>query len=165
MRLAAALAAVALLLPARASAYEGQWHGNAGLGYLGGWNGIGHGFGGELELAYDPKDWGQIFLAADVSHHPATKYTLPSGVLGFKLRFDVLRVVPYVGVHIGFAGATHPNANPLGYVNFGLPFGFEYFINRSLTVGLAGRFQIIGGHGNVWPMMGALARVGFVWGG
>jgi hypothetical protein len=179
MRLAAAAAsfiaaAAALLLPARASAYEGEWHASAGVGYLGGWRGhgpgfgglsLGHGFGGGLELGYDAKDWAGLFVAADASYHPSSKVTLPSGVLGFKLRFDVLRVIPYIGVHVGFAGAIQPSVDPLGYVNFGVPFGFDYQINRSFTVGVAGKFQILGGHGSVVPMMGAMARVAYVWGG
>jgi hypothetical protein len=169
MRLAPAaasfVAAAALLLPARASAYEGEWHASAGVGYLGGWQGIGHGFGGGLELGYDAKDWVQPFVAAEISHHPATTYTVPTGALGVKLRFDVLRVIPYVGVHVGFTPLVVPTQTTRVYLNVGVPFGLDYQLNRSFTVGAEGRFQLLAGHGPVTPMMGAMARVAYVWGG
>lgn len=162
---AAAALAAALLLPARASAYEGQWHAGADLGYLGGWRGLGSGFGGGLEVGYDAKDWVGVFVAANATHHPWSKSTIPTGVLGVTLRFDVLRVVPYVGLHAGFATVLTPKVDPLAYLDVGVPFGLDYYISRSLTVSAAGRFQILGGHGTAIPMMGVTARVAYVWGG
>lgn len=163
------LAALVLLGSTPALAYERQWHAGASAGYIGGWNGLGHGFGAGVDLSYGIRDWFALSGALDVSYHPSSKLVIPTAAVGGRVSFDVLQVVPWIGLHVGIgtpAGAK--GCSGVGCVDprfdLAIPFGVDYSLSRKFTVGLAGKFQLLAGRGPVLPMMGAFARVQYVWG-
>lgn len=164
---AAALAA-AILTPAPASAYERQWHAGLDVGYLGGWNGVGHGFASGVNLGYGVKDWLDLAGAIDVSYHPSSKVVIPTVTAGVRFAFDVLQVVPHVGVMAGFGeqvitsgcGASCSAAR----LDLAIPFGVDYQVSRSFTIGASGRFQVLLLNGSATPMLGAFARAQYTWG-
>ncbi|MFT3776638.1 MAG: hypothetical protein QM820_65705 [Minicystis sp.] len=168
--LASAALTATLLAPSAASAYEHQWHAGASFGYLGGWNGIGHGLGGGLDLGYGVRDWLDVVASADVSYHPSSKVVIPTFTAGVRFTFDVLQVVPHIGVLAGVAdeavtsgcGAGAPcNAARL---DLAIPFGLDYQLSRSFTIGAVGRFQVLLLNGSASPMLGAFVRAQYVWG-
>ncbi len=163
----AALAAV-LLASSSAAAYERQWHAGASFGYIGGWNGVGHGLGGGLDLGYGVKDWLDVTASLDVSYHPASKIVIPSGTAGVRFAFDVLQVVPYIGAEVGAAGAVLTSGCTAdcsaAKLAVALPFGVDYQLSRSFTIGASGRFQLLLLGGSATPMLGAFARAQYVWG-
>ena len=169
--LAALAAALLLSLPTTALAYERQWHAGGSLGYIGGFHGLGHGMGLGVDLGYGVKDWLDLVGAVDVSYHPSSKVFLPTAAVGGRVAFDVVRVVPHIGLLVGVAlpsGRGVKGCKSAGCIdpNFDLaiPFGVDYQLSRKWTVGLAGRFQTVMGRGGVTPMMGAFAKVQYLWG-
>ena len=159
---AAALAA-ALLAPTPAWAYENQWHAGADAGYLGGWNGLG------LDLGYGVRDWLDVTGSVDVSYHPAAQILVPSGTAGVRFVFDVVQVVPYLGAQAGVAGVLLlgsgcPTGCSLARLDLAVPFGADYQLSRSVTLGAAGRFQMLLLNGSATPMLGAFAKIQYVWG-
>jgi opacity protein-like surface antigen len=167
----AALAALALLAPATALAYERQWHAGGSLGYIGGWNGLGHGFGLGADLGYGVKDWLDLVGAIDVSYHPSSKVFLPTATVGGRVAFDVVQVVPHIGLMVGVAlpsGIGVKGCKSAGCIDpnfdFSIPFGVDYQLSRKWTIGAAGRFQLVMGKGGVTPMMGAFAKLSYLWG-
>jgi hypothetical protein len=160
--------AIAIVFPTEAQAYERQWHVGANVGYIGGWNGIGHGVGGGVEVGYGVRDWLEVVGSVDLSGHPATKILVPSGTVGVHFAFDVLQIVPYIGVMAGGAGvlalgacATDCHAPKLDLT---VPFGLDYKVSPSVSIGLGGRFQLLLIGGSPTPMLGAFARAAYVWG-
>lgn len=167
--LAAAVLAAAFLSTSAASAFERQWHAGASLGYLGGWSGVGHGAAGGLDLGYGVRDWLDIVGAIDVSYHPSSKLLVPAGTVGVRFTFDLLQVVPYVGVQVGAAGTALVGSGCTGgcseaKLDLAVPFGLDYQLSRSVTLGAAGRFQVLLLNGSAIPMLGAFAKVQYVWG-
>jgi opacity protein-like surface antigen len=165
----AAVLAAALLVPSTAAAYEHQWHAGASFGYTGGWNGIGHGFGGGLDLGYGVKDWLDLTASLGVSAHPASTILVPSGTVGVRFAFDVVQVVPYIGAEIGAAGVVLTSGGcvsgcSLAKLDVAVPFGADYQLSRSFTIGAGGRFQLLLLNGSATPMLGAFARVQYIWG-
>jgi hypothetical protein len=153
------------LFPRAAAAYEHQWHAGADLGYLGGWSGVGHGFGGGLHLGYGVRDWLDLTGAVDASYHPSSRTVLPTVTAGVRFTFDVLQVVPHVGVLVGFGDlVSTAGAGSLARLDVAVPFGLDYQVNRSFTLGLAGKFQLLLANGPATPMLGAFARAQYVWG-
>lgn len=163
---AASLAAV--LLPSPALAYERQWHAGLEAGYLGGFRGLGHGAGLGVDLGYGVRDWLDLTGTLGASYHPSSRSLIPSATVGARLAFDVLQVVPYVGVEIGAAGAftTSGCAGSCAAPAFDLaaPFGLDYQLSRSFTIGAAGRFQLLVLRGGATPMLGAFVRAAYTWG-
>ena len=165
----AAVLALAILAPARASAYENQWHAGADAGYVGGWNGVGSGVGAGIDLGYGVRDWLDVTGSVDVSYHPASRFLVPSATAGVRFVFDVLQVVPYVGAMGGvagriFAGTECTTVCSAARLDLALPFGADYQLSRSFTIGAAGRFQVLLLNGSPTPMLGAFAKVQYVWG-
>jgi hypothetical protein len=165
--LVVSLATAAVLLAARpASAYERQWHAGASFGYLGGWNGPGHGFGGGLDIGYGVRDWLDVVGAVDVSYHPANKLVIPTVAAGVRFTFDFVQVVPHVGLLVGFGDMAPVGGlgGNLARLDLAVPFGVDYQVSRSFTIGVAGRFQVLLANGTPSPMLGAFARATYVWG-
>jgi hypothetical protein len=158
----------AMLVSSNASAYERQWHVGANLGYIGGWNGLGHGVGGGVEVGYGVLDWLEVTGELDVSGHPATKILVPSGTVGVRFVWDVLQIVPYVGVLAGGAGVLQlgtacPNCGA-AKLDLTVPFGLDYEVTRSVRIGVGGRFALLLFNGSPTPMLGVFARAAYVWG-
>lgn len=170
--LAALVTLLSLAVPASAHAAERRWHAGATLGYMGGWSGLGHGFGLGVDAGFALKDWFDIIGAIDTSYHPSSKVFLPTAAVGGRVALDKLPVVPYIGALIGIAlpsGIGVKGCKSAGCIdpNFDLaiPFGVDYPLSQKWSVGLAGRFQTILGRGGVVPMMGAFVKVQYLWGG
>jgi hypothetical protein len=167
------LAAFASLLPARAAAFERQWHAGVDLGYavlIG--QRVNHGLGGGIHLTYGLTDTFNLLGELNVSVHPSGRALLTGGGVGVGYVIDVLQWVPYVGVMAGFydlasfAGSCGTeDAVPChsGRLNLEVPFGLDYTVSRSFAVGVAGRYQLLLATSPVHAI-GAFARVEYIWG-
>lgn len=168
---AALLALTPLTSTASALAYERQWHGGASVGYIGGWNGLGHGFGLGVDAGYGLRDWFDVVGSIDTSYHPSSKVFLPTAAVGGRVALDKLQVVPHIGLLVGVAlpsGLGVKGCKSAGCIdpNFdiAIPFGADYLLSRTWSIGLAGRFQTILGRGGALPMMGVFAKLQYFWG-
>lgn len=188
----AAAALLAFLTPARAEAYEKQWHVGMSFGYtaLMGQNPTRHGMGGGLHLTYGLTDAFNLMAEAEASGHfgraavpAATKNdtALPeqngaaftrAGV-GVGYVVDVLQWVPYVGLVVGAADIVNmgPLCGTTGQapchdlrLDLALPFGLDYSINRSFSVGVGGRYQMLISGQPLINALGVFARAEYVWG-
>jgi hypothetical protein len=171
---ALALGAAALLSPGRAAAYEHQWHAGASFGYAALFGDTtSHGFGGGLHLTYGVNDTVNLLAEIDATTHFSPRFTVVSGGLGAAYVFDVLQWVPWAGAEIGPAGllSTDPTCGMTGAApckafrfDVAVPFGLDYQISRSFTVGVGGRFQLLLLGPTPWETLGVFARAEYVWG-
>ena len=171
---ALAVGAAALLAPARAAAFEHQWHAGLDFGYAALFGPqTANGFGGGLHLAYGLTDMFNLLADVDATAHPSAQWTVVSGGLGAAYVFDVLQWVPWVGAEFGPAGivSTDPKCGlatlePCSAfrLNLALPFGVDYQINRSWAVGIGGRFQVLLLGDSPWETLGVFARAEYTWG-
>jgi hypothetical protein len=74
-----------------------------------------------------------------------------------------------VGLEAGGAGVIVAGAGcaagcSAAKLDLALPFGADYQVSRSFTVGAAGRFQVLLLDGAPTPMLGAFARAQYTWG-
>jgi hypothetical protein len=163
-----------LLAGARASAYEHQWHLGGSLGYDALFaGGTSHGFGGGVHAAYGLNDSFNLMAEIDVTAHPYAQWVVTSGGIGAGYVLDVLQWVPYVGALVGGAGvfSTDPQcgvsiSEPCKQfrLNLEIPFGVDYQLSRSFSIGLAGRFQVLLLGEFPWTSMGAFMRAEYTWG-
>lgn len=166
-------AAVALA-GGRAEAFEHQWHLGGSLGYaalFGG--GTSHGFGGGVHAAYGLNDSFNLMGDVNVTAHPYAQWVVMSGAVGAGYVLDVLQWVPYVGGLVGGAGvfSSDPRcgisrSEPCKQFRLDLeiPFGVDYQVSRSFSVGIAGRFQLLLLGEFPWTTLGAFARAEYTWG-
>lgn len=86
---------------------------------------------------------------------------------------DVLRWVPWAGAEVGPAALVSTDskcgastAEPCGAfrINLAIPFGLDYQITRSFSVGAMGRFQVLLLGPSPWMTIGAFARAQYIWG-
>jgi hypothetical protein len=171
---AMALGAAALLAPARAEAYEHQWHAGVSLGYAALFGATtSHGFGGGMHLAYGVNDWLNLMAEINATAHPYAQWTVVSGAFGASYVFDVLQWVPWVGAAFGPAGLVSTDkqcgiavAEPCTAfrLNLEIPFGLDYQVSRSFNVGVTGRFQLLLLGSTPWTTLGAFARAEYTWG-
>lgn len=172
---ALALGAAALLAPARAAAFEHQWHFGGSFGYAALFAPTkDNGFGGGLHLAYGINDTFNLLADVDATAHPYAQWTVVSGGFGAAYVVDVLQWVPWVGAEVGPAAivSTDPKCGlatlePCAAfrINLALPFGVDYQINRSFAVGVGGRFQVLLlGETQPWMTLGVFARAEYTWG-
>lgn len=176
LALLAALAAVPLLSPSRAEAFERQWHAGADLGYTALlFNGgiTQHGFGGGLHLGYGINDTWNLLAEVNTSFHPSGGWLLAGGGVGAAYVVDILQWVPYVGGVVGAydvastgkqCGTRNHAACHSVWANLEIPFGIDYTLSRSFSLGLGGRYQLL--LSNVSPLnaISAFARVEYLWG-
>ncbi|APR75306.1 Hypothetical protein A7982_00652 [Minicystis rosea] len=114
------------------------------------------------------RDFLDVVASADVTYHPSSKVVIPTFTAGVRFVFDVLQVVPHIGVLAGVADQA-VTSGCLGSCNaarldIAIPFGVDYQLSRSFTIGAAGRFQMLLLNGSATPMLGAFARAQYVWG-
>jgi opacity protein-like surface antigen len=191
--LSGALAAALLLLaPSRAEAYEKQWHAGVSLGYVAlmGPNPTRHGLGGGLHLTYGLTDAFNLMVEAEASGQfgrdaapppkkgeaaiaAQDKALLTRGGVGIGYVFDVLQWVPYVGLVPGVADIVNLGTMcgakgqvPCHDLRFDLavPFGLDYNVSRSLSVGVGGRYQMLISGQPLGHVLGVFARAEYVWG-
>ncbi len=104
----------------------------------------GHGLGGGLDIGYGVRDWLDVVASADVSYHPSSKIVLPTFTAGVRFAFDVLQVVPHIGVLAGVADqaitrAARPACRAtLARFDVAIPLGVDYKLSRSFTIGVGG---------------------------
>lgn len=153
-----------------------------------------HGLAGGLHLTYGLTDAINLMAEVDVSSHfgrlgdlpvdkdgkptgaPATPLPgllLASGAVGAGYIVDVLQWVPYVGALAGVAdvidvsgtcGAAGAPCQSLR-LDLEIPFGLDYAVSRSFSVGAGGRYQmLIGGPSGLNHVMTGLLRAEYVWG-
>lgn len=166
------LCAAALLVAPSAAAYERQWHAGASLGYSALFsNGAQHGFATSFDVGYGLRDWLDVAGSLGVSYHPAARALVTTADVGARFSFDVLRVVPHVGVLVGVAdearlgsgcaGGTSCNAARFDLM---IPFGIDYQITRSFVIGGGGRFHLLLAQETPTPSIGALVWAQYAWG-
>jgi len=187
---AAAAALAALAWPERAEAFERQWHVGAQASYdlfirpsIGGI----HGVAGGAHLAYGLNDMFNLIFDVGVGVFPNPGYdpamsrpelVIPRINAGASYVFDVIQWVPWVGLTVGAAdvigtsqAACFPGANgavPTLCNEFRLglsvPFGVDYQPNRSLAVGLSGRYTLMLFGPDVEHLVTVGIRVEHMWG-
>jgi hypothetical protein len=125
-----------------------------------------HGFGGGFDLGYGVKDWLDLVGAVDVAYYPSPQVLVPRAAGGVRFVFDVLQVVPHVGVLVGFADqvSVGPASGHAPRLDLAVPFGADYQLSRSFTLGLGGRFDLMLASGSPAVNLGAFARVAYAWG-
>ncbi len=169
-----AMSAAGLLAPGRAAADEHEWHAGLGFGYAslsGATNS--NGFGGGLHLAYGLDDTWNLIGDVDATAHPSSQWTVVSGGIGAAYVIDVLRWVPWIGAELGPAAvvSTDPQCGlaslePCASFRLGLaiPFGLDYRISKSFSVGAGGRFEMLVLGPTPWTLLGVFARAEYTWG-
>jgi hypothetical protein len=175
--LSAALVAAALVLvPSFASAFERQWHAGADVGYnalLFQGGRVGHGVGGGLHLAYGITDAWNLLGEFNTTYHPSGRFLLAGGGAGVGYVVDILQWVPHVGAVIGASDIANTGAQcstpkhaacNSAWATLAIPFGIDYTISRSFSVGLGGRYQLLLSHVGLVNAIGAFARVEYLWG-
>jgi len=165
-----------------AEAYERQWHVGGGLGYSLLLNGGSvpttatslHGLGATLHGTYGLTDAFNLMVQVDGSIAPGpTPVLLAGGGAGIGYVIDVLRWVPWAGVMVGGyavsafdpCGAAGETCTS-GRLGLSIPFGLDYQVSRSFTLGASGRYGVLllGPKGGVDQMIGAYLRAEYVWG-
>jgi len=173
--LASVLAAAAVLAGATpAEAYEHQWHLGTTFGFSQLWGGpTSAGFGGGVHLAYGINDTFNLMGALDVTAHPHGPWAIVSGGLGAAWIIDTFQWVPYVGAMAGPAalistdplcGAAVSEPCRALRISLMLPFGLDYHLNRKLSVGVAGKLQMLLLGEAPWTTLGVFAKVEYTWG-
>ncbi|MDI1443980.1 hypothetical protein [Polyangium sp. 6x1] len=180
--LLASILSILAFAPA-AEAYERQWHVGGGLGYSLVLPGGSipttatslHGLGVALHGTYGLTDAFNLLVQVDGSFAPgAPPVILAGGGVGVGYVLDVLRWVPWVGVMAGGyavsaldpCGAAGETGCTSGRLGLSVPFGLDYQVSRSFTLGATGRYGVLlfGPKGGVDQMIGAFLRAEYVWG-
>jgi hypothetical protein len=169
---AALIAAFAWLMPSEARAFERQWHAGASVGYmalLGPTAQPPHGFAGGLHVAYGITDTFNIIGELNVSGHPAARSLLAGGGVGASYIVDILQWVPHIGAIVGAYDLADPTGECSKYchslrLNLEVPFGLDYTVTRSVSVGVGGRYQMLLSRYLPVQTIGAFARVELLWG-
>jgi hypothetical protein len=106
--------------------------------------------------------WSTVALNETAPNAPSMISTLNAGV---SYVFDVVRWVPYAGL---LAGTSLMNGGGIGGLKFVpeavVALGFDYRIDRSLSLGLALRQAFFTDPSTYPSYSQAFARVGYVWG-
>lgn len=179
---AVAMAAGALTLAPNAHAIERQHHLGLGpsLGILriDGKSTVSAGVGGALHYAYGLTD--QWNLTAEISSVVVAKNqeqdslasprnrpaTVDHAGVGLAYVIDILRWVPYVGVHVGgyrLAGGTMNSALLVPGASIGA--GLDYQFSRQVAVGVAGRQHFMLTQLSTFPSYTTvLLRLEYMWG-
>ena len=165
---AAGASAAFLASAAPAHAFEREWHLGGSIGYAPLFNPSLHGLGGGGHLARGMTDSFNLVGELDVTYHPAGKLVIPSAAVGGTFNFDVLQVVPYVGALIGVAdeavvSGCSASCNAVK-LNLEVPFGADYQVSRSFSIGLAGRLQVFLANGPASVTVGPFFRAEYTWG-
>ncbi|MFO0755525.1 MAG: hypothetical protein U0359_03490 [Byssovorax sp.] len=148
-----------------------------------------HGLGGGLHLTYGLTDAFNLMIEADVSgHFDRAAVTTSAGKIesaaqdgalftrggvGVGYVFDVLQWVPYVGLVAGAADIIDLGAacgagtsTPCHDLRFDLavPFGLDYNLSRSFSIGAGGRYQMLISGQPLAHALGGFVRAEYVWG-
>jgi opacity protein-like surface antigen len=169
---ALALGLSALLNTQQAASAERQWQLGASFGYaLAGFpGGPVSGLGGGAQLGYGLTDW----LNARV-HFDVTGYDLPdpgsgaiiyNGGVGVEAAFDVLQLVPYVGLTVGPADVSIVDGDDLWHWSIEVPGGLRYQVTRSFHIGVEARYRalVFGKDDSPAHNLIAGATAAYVWG-
>jgi hypothetical protein len=166
-----------------ASAYEHQWQLGLGVGYTQLMNGGGtpvkpsslHGFGSSLSITYGLSDSINLIGHVDMSAHPGDAPVVLGGAsVGFAYVLDVLQWVPWVGLSAGgyAVSALDPCVTTTdapcttGRLGLSVPFGLDYQVSRSFSIGASGRYGVLlfGAQNNVDQALAVFLRAQYIWG-
>jgi hypothetical protein len=166
-----------------ASAYERQWQAGLGVGYALLMNGGSipvkptslHGFGSSLSITYGLTDAINIIGHADFSAHPGdAPVVIGGGSAGIAYVLDVLRWVPWVGLTVGGYAvsarepcvATNDVSCTAGRFGLSVPFGLDYQLSRSFSIGANGRYGLLlaGNQIGVDQTIAGFIRAQYIWG-
>jgi hypothetical protein len=106
------------------------------------------GFAGGVDIDYGLTDAWAVRLSLEGSTHDVSKSNdtdmRPEGavrtdaaMLGLTYTFDVLRLVPYADLQVGFAQVRGAVVAPQSLLAMELGVGADYFVSRRVTTGLA----------------------------
>jgi opacity protein-like surface antigen len=106
------------------------------------------GLAGGLDVDYGLTDSWALRLSFEGSTHDVSKSndmdTRPVGTLhtdaaliGLTYTFDVLRLIPYADLQVGFAQVSGAVVTPQSLLAMELGAGADYFVNRHLTAGIS----------------------------
>ena len=144
---AATVAALAVLAPDDAAAFERQWRAGGGVGLAGltEFQGAFSSPAAGLHLAYGVSDMFDVMLELNSSSHSIvadSRSTVYSASAGLAYKLDVIEWVPYFAVLVGyyrFAGPS-PFESP-NQAGAGLALGIDYAFERSFAVGAQIRYH------------------------
>ena len=167
----------------KADAYERQWQASLGLGYAHLSNGGGTavqlaslpGFGASLGLSYGVNDALNIIGHADFSMHPGdTSVLVGGGGVGIAYVLDIVQWVPWLGLTAGAYGVSigEPCVSNVsvpcttGRFGLSLPFGLDYQLSRSFSLGAGGRYGLLlfGNQNKLDQTISVFARAQYIWG-
>jgi hypothetical protein len=148
-----AAAAVVLLAPASASAFERQWHAGLDFGYaVGGFpEAAVSGFGGGTHLTYGVSDAFNLRLQLDLSAFdlpdPRTSALIWNAQGGAEYVFDVLEWVWYAGLLVGGAdvatqGTEEVEGTDVPVMTIDPLIGLGYQFNRYFSLGAEIRYRL-----------------------
>jgi hypothetical protein len=168
----AIIASFAWLSPARADAFERQWHTGASLGYLALLRPdvrTRHGLGGSAHVAYGLTDTVNLIGELNLTGYPSGSLVLTGGGVGASYIFDVIQWVPYIGALVGAYDVIDASGECDKYchslrLNLEIPFGIDYTVSRDIAVGVAGRYQVLISGYSPAQGIGAFARFELLWG-
>jgi hypothetical protein len=106
------------------------------------------GIAGGVDVEYGLTDAWALRLSFEASTHDVSKSndmdTRPAGavrtdaaLIGLTYTFDVLRLVPYADVQVGFAQVSGAVVAPLSLLAMELGVGADYFVSRRVTAGVS----------------------------
>jgi hypothetical protein len=162
------------LSPARALAFEGQWHAGGGIGagfFADSATRAGPAIG--LHGAYGLSDYFDVKLEGLAALHSRDEHGLGLYAVsaGLAYKIDVIQWIPYVGVQVGYyrlsgtdrPGQLHPNE-----LGMSVDLGMDYAVSRSFGLGLELRYHgflsdPLASLGDA-PYFSALLRAEYRWG-
>lgn len=166
-----------------ASAYERQWQAGLGVGYAVLMNDGGTpmapasspGIGSSLSITYGISDAFNLMAHVDMSAHPGDAPAFVyGGSIGISYVLDVLRWVPWVGATVGGHGvsvldpcvSTNDVSCTNGRLGFSIPFGLDYQVSRTFSLGAMGRYGVLlfGNQDKVDQTVGGFIRAQVLWG-
>ena len=170
--LAVAVVASTCSVAADANAYERQWQLGAGFGYaLAGYpGGPCSGLGGGLQAGYGLTDWLNARLHFDVTGYdvpdPHGTALIFNGGAGVEAAFDVLQVVPYIGVTVGPANSWIIDHDDVWHWSIEVPGGLRYQATRNFHIGVEARYRalVFGNDDSPVHNLIAGATAAYVWG-
>jgi hypothetical protein len=78
-----------------------------------------------------------VSKSSDMDMRPAGAVRTDAALIGLTYTFDVLRLVPYADVQVGFAQVHGAVVAPLSLLAMELGVGADYFVTRRVTAGVS----------------------------
>lgn len=163
--LGGAFAAVLIVMPDRAHAFEDEWH----AGLRGGAASLSHrGWGPAVGLhgAYGISDMFDVSLEGLASWHKDGT-DVYSGSIGLVYKIDILEWIPYVGLSGGYydyAGRIGPNGESGSEIGASVQLGLDYLFSRTWAAIADVRWHASFHDGVNFPLFSATLGAEYRWG-